>query len=86
MTNLAEVIPLFSACDPRGTAACGCTLDRTCYSHRIADAADRLRVLPDEVEGDAWVARGDLRRAVEAVLYELDAVTAETLPDERTVR
>lgn len=70
----------------RPPAACGCSEDRTCYPHRVATAANILRAMPDDLTGDAWVMRGDVREAAHAVLVVLDAITTECLPDERATR
>lgn len=87
MTTEADVIS-FSAkkAELRPPAACGCSEDHTCYPHRVAAAADILRSMPEDLFGDAWVMRGDVREATHAVLVVLDAITAECLPDERHVR
>lgn len=87
MSTLAEVIS-FSAkrAELRPAAPCSCTEHSTCYPHRVAAAADALRSLPDDLDGDAWVMRGDVRRLAAVVLSELDQIASECLPDQRSVR
>lgn len=81
MTSLADVIS-FSAkkAELRPPAACACCGDKVCYPHRVAAAADVLRSLPDDLDGDAWVMRGDVRRLAAVVLAQLDAITTDSLP------
>lgn len=87
MTTLAPVIS-FSAkkAELRPTAGCGCFGEYVCYPHRVVAAAEVLRSLPDDLDGDAFVMRGDVRRLTEVVLSQLDAIAADSLPDERNVR
>lgn len=85
---MSNVIHLFAAKpEPETTVSCGCCEHRTCYSHRVAAVAEDMRhgleVLPDEAGRTTnWlVLRSEVERLVGDALAELDAITAETLPN-----
>lgn len=87
---MSNVIALSSHRRKRNPTAtedgCCCHGDHVCYPHRVAAVAKSLREAPSALEGDAWVMRVDVYRLLSDALAELEAITAETLPDERTAR
>lgn len=76
--------------NPEPAVRCGCCEHMTCYPHRVAAIADRLRnaEIPDEAGRlTNWlVLRSEVERLHADLLAELDEITEECLPDERDAR
>lgn len=66
--------------------SCCCHSDYVCFPHRIDEAARILREDMAATRAEGRVSMGRYFGTCEAVLPLLEAIVAETLPDERGVQ